>query len=161
MADALGADIEADYTTRLLDSPLRGVYSGKTDLSLDTEKLYYLDSAVFPACRVYDYETDSFLPVYDLEKAACRDAYELFLSGSKSLLRIENPTSGNDRRLIIFRDSFGSSIAPLLVPGYAEVTLVDIRYIASARLGTLLDFDDADVLFLYSTGVLNNSETLK
>ena len=161
IADALGADIEADYTPRLLDSPLRGVYSGKTDLSIDTEPLYYLDSAVFSACRVYDFETDSFLPVYDLEKAAGRDAYELFLSGSKSLLRIENPTSGNDRRLIIFRDSFGSSIAPLLVPGYAEVTLIDIRYIASARLESLIDFDNADVLFLYSTGVLNNSETLK
>lgn len=161
IAAALGADIEASYTPRLLDKPFRGVYSGKTDLSLDSEPLYYLDSAVLSACRVYDYETEKYLPVYDLEKASGRDAYELFLSGSKSLLRIENPNSSGDRRLIIFRDSFGSSLAPLLVPAYAEVTLVDIRYIASARLGSLIDFDNADVLFLYSAGVLNNSETMK
>lgn len=161
IAEALGADIATDYTTRLLDKPFRGVYSGKTDLSLDTEELYYLDSAVLSACRVYDYETEKYLPVYDLEKASGRDAYELFLSGAKSLLRIENPSADSDRRLIIFRDSFGSSLAPLLVPGYSEVTLVDIRYIASARLGSLIDFDNADVLFLYSAGVLNNSETLK
>ena len=61
----------------------------------------------------------------------------------------------------MFRDSFGSSLVPLLAEGYARITLVDIRYIASERLGTWLTFSDQDVLFLYSTPVLNNSETLK
>ena len=43
----------------------------------------------------------------------------------------------------------------------ASVTLVDIRYLASNRLGNYIDFTDCDVLFLYSTGVLNHSDTLK
>ena len=38
---------------------------------------------------------------------------------------------------------------------------MDIRYIPVNRLGRLLDFENADVLFLYSTLVLNHSETLK
>lgn len=86
----------------------------------------------------------------------------MFLSGSVSLLRIENPQNTSGRRLVIFRDSFGSSIAPLLVEGYSSVTLVDIRY---PRLqpagGGFVDFTGCDVLFLYSAGVLNNSSTLK
>ena len=61
----------------------------------------------------------------------------------------------------MFRDSFGSSITPLLIEGYSSITLVDIRYLASNRLGKYVDFTDCDVLFLYSTGVLNNSSTLK
>ena len=44
---------------------------------------------------------------------------------------------------------------------YREITLVDIRYLSPERLGKLLDFTDCDVLFLYSSLVLNNSETLK
>lgn len=87
--------------------------------------------------------------------------YELFLSGSISLLSIENPNAETDRELIVFRDSFGSSLAPLLAEGYAKITLADIRYLPSSQMGKLLDFTDTDVLFLYSVPVLNNSDTLK
>ena len=38
---------------------------------------------------------------------------------------------------------------------------MDIRYLSPAQLGRYLTFTDQDVLFLYSTGVLNNSSTLK
>ena len=85
----------------------------------------------------------------------------MFLSGSKSLLTIENPNATTDKELIIFRDSFGSSIAPLLAEGYAKITLVDIRYMSPNMLGNFMEFTDQDVLFLYSTGVLNNSITIK
>ena len=85
----------------------------------------------------------------------------MFLSGSLSLITIENPNATTDKELVIFRDSFGSSIAPLLVEGYAKVTLVDIRYVASDLVGRFVDFENQDVLFLYSTLVLNNSVTLK
>ena len=85
----------------------------------------------------------------------------MFLSGSLSLITIENPNATTDKELVIFRDSFGSSIAPLLVEGYAKITLVDIRYITSDLVGRFIDFENQDVLFLYSTLVLNNSVTLK
>ena len=62
---------------------------------------------------------------------------------------------------MIFRDSFGSAIAPLLVQGYKTVTLVDVRYISTSQLGAYADFAGKDVLFLYSTLVLNNSTALK
>lgn len=88
--------------------------------------------------------------VYDMEKGAGNDPYELFLSGSISLLSIENPNAETDRELIVFRDSFGSSLAPLLAEGYAKITLADIRYLPSSQMGKLLDFTDADVLLLYS-----------
>ena len=124
-------------------------------------KRQYLTSDLLDACTVYNYETGKTGPIYDLAKGAGKDPYELFLSGSVSLLTIENPNADTDRELVIFRDSFGSSIAPLLVEGYSSVTLVDIRYLASSRLGGFVDFTGCDVLFLYSAGVLNNSSTLK
>lgn len=62
---------------------------------------------------------------------------------------------------MVFRDSFGSSLVPLLVQDYAKVTLVDIRYVASDFVGQFVDFHGQDVLFLYSTLVLNSSSTLK
>jgi hypothetical protein len=41
------------------------------------------------------------------------------------------------------------------------VTVVDVRYVASAMLPRFIDFHGQDVLFLYSTLVLNNSVMLK
>ena len=96
-----------------------------------------------------------------MEKAAGKDPYEMFLSGSVSLLTIENQSAKTDKELVIFRDSFASSLAPLLIDGYAKITLVDIRYLPPERLGNWLSFEDQDVLFLYSASVLNNSETIK
>ena len=90
-----------------------------------------------------------------------KDMYEGFLSGTQGILRIENPNPTTDRELIMVRDSFGSAIAPLLVQGYRSVTLVDIRSVQIDFLDKFIDFHGQDVLFLYSTLVLNNSSTLK
>ena len=49
----------------------------------------------------------------------------------------------------------------MLAEGYASITLVDIRYISPQMLGQFISFTNQDVLFLYSTSVLNNSETIK
>ena len=78
-----------------------------------------------------------------------------------SLLTVESPNARTDRELVVFRDSFASSLAPLLLEGYSRVTLVDIRYLSPTQLGRYLTFTDQDVLFLYSVNVLNNSETIK
>jgi hypothetical protein len=97
-----------------------------------------------------------------MEKAHGKDPYEMFLSGTQPLLVIENPNAEAERELILFRDSFGSSLAPLLAEGYSKITVVDIRYVNSAFLGGLVDFSEkagreVDVLFLYSTILLNSS----
>lgn len=161
LAAAMGVSLSARYTVNQADSPFYGVYCGQSALPLPPDTLYYLDNAVLRGCSVYDFETDAYIPVYDLEKIDGNDMYEIFLSGSKSLLVIENPNADTDRELIIFRDSFGSSIAPLLAEGYARITLADIRYISPGMLGRFIEFTDQDVLFLYSTSVLNNSITIK
>lgn len=161
LAEGMGLGLSGEYRVMPLENPFYGVYCGQSALPLPAEQIFYLESDILDACRVYDYETKGEIPVYDMEKAWGKDPYEMFLSGSKSLLTMQNPGGAADRRLIVFRDSFGSSIVPLLAEGYGEVTLADIRYLPGELLGNYLEFDDCDVLFLYSTLVLNHSETLK
>jgi hypothetical protein len=104
---------------------------------------------------------DPELLVYDMEKGRGKDPYELFLSGNQAMVRITNPANTEGKRLIIFRDSFGSSITPLPAQGYSEVLLLDLRYVSSAFVGKLANFRNADVLFMYSTLLLNNSTGMK
>lgn len=163
LAAGMGATLSGNYTEMTLDNPFYGVYYGQSALPLSPETIRYLTNDVLAGCKVYNYESGrpQLMDMYDMEKAYGKDPYEMFLSGSLSLITIENPNAATDKELILFRDSFGSSIAPLLVEGYAKVTLVDIRYIASDLLDRFIDFENQDVLFLYSTLVLNNSVTLK
>lgn len=103
----------------------------------------------------------SVTKVYDEAKLGSRDLYDIFLSGSEPLLTIENPDADTEKELVLFRDSFGSSLAPLLLQGYRKVTLVDIRYMDPKLLSNYVNFQNADVLFLYSTLVLNSSGALR
>jgi hypothetical protein len=150
-----------DYEQVPLEQPFYGVYYGQAALPMDPETIYLMESDSLKDCTVYDFETGKTGEIYDRTKLTSKDLYDVYLSGAKSLLTIENPNAETDRELIIFRDSFGSAMAPLLVNGYAKVTLVDIRYLQSSMLPMYLDFHGQDVLFLYSTLVLNNSETIK
>ena len=163
ICDALGAAAPApeDYMVTALERPFYGVYYGQAALPMEPETMYVLESDLLKDCRVYDYESGQDTDIYNMEKLSSRDLYDVFLSGSRSLLTIENPHGETDRELIIFRDSFGSSLAPLLVNSYAKVTLVDIRYIQIDVLDRFLDFHGQDVLLLYSVPVLNNSQTIK
>ena len=160
IAEALGVTV-GEFTEKNLNTPFYGVYCGQSALNLKPDEIRVMEADWMADCKVYDAESGSWGDIYDLPKLEGQDPYEVYLSGSRSLLTIENPNAESDRELIIFRDSFGSSVAPLLVKDYAKVTLVDIRYMSPTILGNFIEFGGQDVLFLYSTLVLNNSETIK
>lgn len=139
-----------------------GVYYGQSALPLDPDTIGYLTNEEIENCTVYNFEKDTTTEVYDLPKyEEALDSYDIFLSGAVSLLEIDNPKGDKDKELVIFRDSFGSSIAPLLLSGYSKITVVDIRYIATDMVSQFVDFDNQDVLVLYSTMMINSSLTLK
>lgn len=143
------------------DMPFHGVYYGQIALPLQSEAIKYLTNQIIKDSTVYNHETGEEKPVYDLDKLAGNDPYDVFLSGATALLTITNPSATSGKELILFRDSFGGSLVPLLLEGYSKITVVDIRYIRSDILDKYIDFNQQDVLFLYSTLLLNDSFSLK
>ena len=67
------------------------------------------------------------------------------------------------KKLIVFRDSYGSSIIPFLAENYHEILVLDLRYVKFDNLQNLdIDLTNPDdVLFIYSINVINNSFSLK
>ena len=156
-----GSFTAEELTQMTVDRPFYGVYYGQAALPMEPEQMYYLTGDILSGCTVYHYETGKTTAVYDMDKLSSRDLYDIYLSGATSMLRITNPAASGDRELVVFRDSFGSSLIPLLVKDYATVTVVDTRYIDPALLGQYLQFENQDVLFVYSTLILNSSSALK
>ena len=162
-AEMTGENTAAVYETKEAEQNFYGVYYGQSALPVKPEKLYYLTNEVLENCIVTSYDTGKAQNalLYNMEKAKGKDAYEMFLEGANALLTIENPFATEKRELLVFRDSFGSSLIPLLVDNYSKITVVDLRYVQSAMLGKLIDFHGQDTLFIYSTLILNQSMSLK
>ncbi|MBR5217587.1 MAG: hypothetical protein IKV68_04430, partial [Oscillospiraceae bacterium] len=151
----------ADAYTPVSRDGFYGVYAGQSALRVEAETLTALVSPVTEAAVVKSVEHKTTIPVYTWQDFEGVDPYDVYLSGAEAIVTMENPMADNKRELVVFRDSFGSSIAPLLLEGYSKVTLVDLRYIASDLLDNYVSFDGTDVLFLYSTALFNAGNALK
>ena len=161
LTQRMGAAVCQDATVHTLDVDFYGAYYGQAARSTAPDTMRYLTTDAMDRYLVYDWQNRTEIPIYNLEKAAGKDPYEMFLSGPLSLLTMENPDAPVKKHLVVFRDSFGSSLAPLLLGGYAKITLVDLRYLRPEVLGNTIDFTGCDFLFLYSVLVLNHSEVWK
>lgn len=156
LCEGMGESIKEDYDVVSFDEPYNGVYVQQSELQTDSDVLSYLECDSLDAVRV-----EGANAVYDVDKFYGDDPYDVFLSGNQPIVKLKNDFVDNDKRLVIFRDSFGSSIAPIISTAYDEVVLVDLRYIMSESLSEYVDFENADVLFLYSTLLLNSSMSMK
>lgn len=132
-----------------------GVYYGQLAKKVEPDKMYILTNKNIEDCTTYNYETKKPGKIYDTNKTS--DKYDIYLSGATPLITIENPNAREKRELLLFRDSFGSSLTPLLVENYSKITLIDLRYISSKLLDKYIEFENQDVLFLYSSVVLNQN----
>ena len=137
-----------------------GASYSKSGLKLEPDTLKYLYTPAFENVEANHLEFGN-QKVYDEEKLSNVDAYDIFLSGASSYIEITNNNFNDNSKLIIFRDSFASSLIPLLIPYYNNITVVDLRYIDFEYAKDKIDLNNSDVLFLYSTLIINNSDILK
>ena len=166
LATSMGVPFSDDFTVNTLETPFYGTYYDKTALPfIKPDTIKYLTSSAINNCSVkgVDQNTGKYIsmPVYNEEKGSGKDPYEFFLSGSQPLLIITNPENKSGKELVIFRDSFGSSLTPLLIQSYSKITVVDTRYVFPEVLKGIVNFKNADVLFVYSSLLLNNSTSLR
>lgn len=145
-----------------------GVYCGQAALPFSAEEIVYLTNEEINHAEVYDVESNDIKEVYQTQirsNGKSFDAYDVYLGGARAVLTIKNTLfNGADegkKRLIVFRDSFASSLAPLLLEQYSEIVLIDLRYISTGLLDKYVDFTDADILFAYNTLIWNQGSLLK
>ena len=139
----------------------KGSYFGQLALNLKPEEIIYLTNNTLERATVFSHESGKYNPIYDLSKVEGIDKYDIFLSGPQAILDIYNPLAKTNKELIIFRDSFGSSLIPLLINDYKNVTVIDTRYVGTHNLGKFVEFKDQDVLFMYSVNLINSGAILR
>ncbi|MDR3073002.1 MAG: hypothetical protein LBU41_05865 [Clostridiales Family XIII bacterium] len=142
-----------------------GVYPGQLALNMKPDTLRYIPANNIRVSYLDVHTQEMTTGVLYKEKALTEDmdAYDFFLSGSQPLIFLENTQTTSDRTLYFFRDSFGSSIAPLLAASgsYKKIVCIDLRYIDLRMISQVITLtENADALFLYSSQILNNPTVL-
>ncbi len=162
LCKAMGAAYpSADAFTPVYVGDFRGVLAAQSALPVKPDKLYIMESNEIKNSLVTGAELDGTMPIYSSDKFTGMEPYDIYLSGAQAVITIDNPKTDTDKELVIFRDSFGSSLSPLLIGSYRSITLVDLRYIMGDRVSDYVDFEGADLLFLYSTTLLNTGGILR
>lgn len=160
IADNMNFSITQNYNEQKV-ATFKGVYAGQLPINTKEDEIKILVNDVIADANVYNYEAKEQGEIYNFKKLNGYDKYDIYLSGATPLIEISNSDNKTNKTLVIFRDSYASSLAPLLTEGYSKITLVDTRYISPKILNEYVDFENADILFLYSTLVINSSMALK
>ena len=149
-----------NYEAKTFDK-FYGVYYGESAINRKPERLTYLINDNIKNAEVKYFENEELNKVYNIENLESLDAYEVYLDGASSFIEINNKNAKTEKELVIFRDSFSSSLTPLLIDYYSKITLIDNRYINSNEFFKLIEFKNQDIIFIYSTLIINDSGSLK
>ena len=144
-------------------SPFYGAYYGQLAAMANPDTLNWLENEITRDAKVTSlgHPGQEDLPVYYKDGLGDMDSYDIYLYGAQPLITLDNPHNTSGRELILFRDSYGSSLAPLLLEGYSRIIIVDLRYITQELLTNYIEFKDQDVLCMFSTTIINNSDIIR
>lgn len=114
-------------------------------------------SSVQATVEVFDgAKTTTYPSMYFNEFLEKKDQYSMFLGQNQPIVTIQTSTTSG-KRLLIFKDSYAHTIAPMFADYYTTITLVDLRYI-NQTYDTLIDVEQYDqVLLLYNVDTFAHS----
>ncbi|WP_242824192.1 DHHW family protein [[Clostridium] dakarense] len=98
--------------------------------------------------------------LYDSSKLNIKDKYGVFLGGNHPLTKIKT-TSKEDRRLLIFKDSYANNFIPFLTPHFKEIVVIDPRYYYDDIDKLIEEESITDTLFLYNANTFFSDTSLE
>ena len=75
------------------------------------------------------------------------------------MLKIKTPTTEN-KRLLVFKDSYANCFLPFLIPYYKSITVVDPRYYYDDLDKLIEEQGIQEILFLYNANYLFSDDSL-
>lgn len=141
-----------------------GTYSSKSNINVkgDTIDIYTLaqsDSKVTEVIINNGSEKTRYDGLYFREWLNKKDKYSVFLGQVQPEVTIKTNVQ-NDKKLLIFKDSFSHCLVPFLSLHYSEIKLIDLRYTNQSyrELANISDYDN--VLLLYNIESITHDSTL-
>ncbi|NLK40262.1 MAG: hypothetical protein GX303_08510 [Clostridiales bacterium] len=150
-----------EYTAELVSTSFNGtLYSSSGIRFIKSDEIEAFKNSFDPRCDIFDGKTTiSYDSIYFSEYLEKKDKYAYFLGTNQPIVTLYGKEE-NGPALLVFKDSYAHSFAPMLLEHYSKITLVDLRYI-NRRLDNYLDIADYDdALFLLSIDTFVNQKDI-
>ena len=163
----MGIDIETpNYDVLTVSESFQGTLASQSGSFDETDKILIyrpIATETLPEVNYYVLFPDEKVKLttcYRTEKLAEKDQYTVFFGGNYGRLEIHT-TNLNERRLLIFKDSYANCFIPFLIQYYEQIDIVDPRYYYDNADQLIQNDKITDVLFLYSENTFFNDKSLK
>lgn len=142
---------EEDYTVTTVTESFRGSLYSKIldfDSAYDSIQIYKKTGSDASFVVTLDgEETDGF---YHYDRLEEKDKYLFFFGGNYSEVVITNESSKEGRNLLLIKDSFANSFAPMAAENFDHIYMIDLRYYRGDLQAYMEANDITDVLILYN-----------
>lgn len=88
-----------------------------------------------------------------------RDKYAYFMDGNHALVTIKTNIN-NNKKLVIFKDSYANCFIPFLANHYEEVHVIDLRYYKLSPIDYIKNNEIKDILFLYNISAFSTNQNI-
>lgn len=88
-----------------------------------------------------------------------KDKYGVYMGQNEPCITVKTSTE-NDKKLLLFKDSYAHAMIPFYINHYSEITMIDLRYFTSLdQYITLKDYDQ--ILFVYNFASIVGDTNIK
>ncbi len=105
------------------------------------------------------FETNEYSSIYFKEFLEKKDKYSVYLGQNQPMVKIKTNTA-NNKKLLIFKDSYAHSFVPFLTQHYNEIVLLDMRYLDDYKKFVNIE-DYNQVLFLYNISTFSQDQNIR
>ena len=99
--------------------------------------------------------------VYNMAAAGEKDKYKVFFGGNYGQTVITGGCK-NGKTLLMIKDSFANSLAPMLTADYETIIMLDMRYFAGSTQQLIEDYGVDEILFVAEmSGFANDRNLIK
>ncbi len=152
------------YNIEHASNDFLGTFYSKTlydKIQSDTIDIYtYNDGDTVVSCTVDNgIEKKEYDDIYFRDYLKGKDKYSTYLGVNQPEVVIKTNLE-SDKKILIFKDSYGNSFIPFLTQHYNQITVLDMRYVKDYKERVNVS-DYSQVLFLYNSTTFCDDENIK
>lgn len=150
-----------NYIVEEVDNNFYGTFYSKTsNRYIEADKIELFEPKVNISYEVKYSDKEAVSDtLYELKHLDKRDKYSMFLDGNHPLLKIKSSVN-NNKRIVIFKDSYANVFIPFLVNHYEEIHVIDLRYYKLNPYEYIEENNINEALFLYNVSTFSKETNL-
>lgn len=150
----------SEFDIRTISEDFLGTIYSKVNVPHKPDSIQLYLPKIPIAYEVYYDGSDMPSKMYSEKALKGKDKYSVYMDGNHGLTEVRNPQAAGERKLLIIKDSFAHSFAPLAINHFSETYMIDLRYFNQNPGQFMKEKGITDLLVLYQIPGFSTEESI-